>query len=312
MRRIVAYAPFLVLLIAFGLLYGELRHLRWSDFLSSLGAYSAGQLALALGLVAINFWVWSLYDLSSLRQLGEPIPYSEIFRTCAVAFPFTNLIGYSMISGFAIRVKCYSERGLSLGRITQLILFNVEAWWVGFLTITGIALLFVPESGRLFQISAGGVKLLGLALLALIASYLLACGLARGRTIYFRNHPIELPDFKGGLLKLSAGALDGTAIALTFYVLLPKGHSLEPIQFAAFYFVGQLIAIASLVPGGLGVLEGSLLYLLRPYMSDADILSSLVLFRMVHYLIPAGVAVLLLLYTQSRGGPRPEPIANST
>jgi uncharacterized membrane protein YbhN (UPF0104 family) len=300
MRRWIHIAPFIVLIAAFALLHAELRHLDWEDFLTTLKSYSPGKLVLALAVLGINFIVWSLYDYSSLRQLGEKIPYGEILKTCSIAFPFTNLIGYSMITGFAVRANKYSRHGLSMGKIAQLIFFNVEAWWVGFLAVAGVSLLVVPESGKLFHISPAMIMWIGASLIFLTVIYLGACGLANGRTVRLGRFPIDLPDFKGGLLKFCAGAADGVAIALTFYILLPDGNSLSLIQFMAFYFVGQLIATASFVPGGLGVLEGSLLFLLRPYMSDAKILSSLVLFRAVHYLIPVVFAGLLLLYIAAR------------
>ncbi len=312
MRRLIAYAPFVVLIAAFALLYAELRHLELEDFLRTLKTYSAGQIALALGLVAVNYGIWSLYDFSSLRQLGVPLPYVQIFRTCAMAFPLSNLIGYSMISGFAVRVKCYSRRGLSLTKITQLILFNVEAWWVGFLSAAGAALLAVPEAGRLFKMSPFSARALGIGMLALVLIYLAGCAIARGRRVNLWRVHMDLPDLRGGLYKLLAGGLDAIVIALTFYVLLPEDRVRGVVHFSAFYLVGQLIAILSFVPGGLGVLEGSLLFLLRPYLSDAEILSSLVLFRVVHYLIPAGLAAVLLLYIGARKSPGPTGLAKST
>jgi len=60
--------------------------------------------------------------------------------------------------------------------------------------------------------------------------------------------------------------------------------------------ITNLVALLSFVPGGLGVLEGVLLYLFRPFAGDAQILASMVLFRVFHYLLPVFFAMLLELF----------------
>jgi uncharacterized membrane protein YbhN (UPF0104 family) len=53
------------------------------------------------------------------------------------------------------------------------------------------------------------------------------------------------------------------------------------------------LGVVSNVPGGLGVIEGMLLLLL-PDVSKATLLSAIVAYRIIYYLIPLSVALMLL------------------
>ncbi len=295
MKRVLKYIPYLILVLALGLLYRELNHLRWDQLAHTLTSYSSTQVLFALSLLTLNYTVWSLYDWVSLRQLGLSIPYVQIFRTCAIAFPITNLVGYSLITGLAIRIKCYKPYGVSLGQVTQLIFFNVESWWAGFFFVCGAAIVHSPIQGRLFELSARGSRYAGIALLSGVALYLFTCWRAGGRIIRLRATQIFLPDLMSGSMKVLVAALDNIIVMLTMYAVLPGPHTIPVERFAAFFFAAQLVALLSFVPAGLGVMEGVMLFLLRPYASDAEILASLVMFRLIHFLLPVSTAVVIEL-----------------
>jgi phosphatidylglycerol lysyltransferase len=283
------------LLIALALLYFELRHIQSRDLIAAFKGVSSRGVAAAFFLVTAGYFAWSFYDFVSLRQIGARIPYKFIFRTTAAAFPVTNLVGYSLLTGFAIRARNYSRRGLSFAQITQVIIFNIETWWVGFLFLCGLALSISRAAGEPFDLEAGRARALGIAMLFGIGIYVWGCYMLDGGHWRIERFKIHLPDWRSGLLKVTAGGFDNMITTVTFYVLLPAGAELDVFTFATYYLCAQLLAVVSFVPGGLGVLEGSLLILLRPYMADAEILASLILFRTAHYLIPAALAGAFLL-----------------
>jgi phosphatidylglycerol lysyltransferase len=57
----------------------------------------------------------------------------------------------------------------------------------------------------------------------------------------------------------------------------------------------QLLGVASHVPGGVGVFEGLLVFLLRPYWPSSHLLPALVVYRVIYYLLPLTVALVALL-----------------
>ena len=58
--------------------------------------------------------------------------------------------------------------------------------------------------------------------------------------------------------------------------------------------------MASHVPGGLGVFEGLLVLLLKPYLSSGDLLPPLLVYRAVYYLLPFTVALVGLVVDELR------------
>lgn len=60
------------------------------------------------------------------------------------------------------------------------------------------------------------------------------------------------------------------------------------------FFVAQLVGIASQVPGGIGVFEGVILLGLAGTLSTPALLSALVIYRLVYYVLPLAVAAGIL------------------
>ncbi len=59
------------------------------------------------------------------------------------------------------------------------------------------------------------------------------------------------------------------------------------------YLIAQVVGLASHVPGGLGVFEGVMVLLLGPVASSEVVLGSAIAYRILYYLLPMIVAVLL-------------------
>jgi phosphatidylglycerol lysyltransferase len=83
------------------------------------------------------------------------------------------------------------------------------------------------------------------------------------------------------------------------YVLLPPSE-LSFVQFLGTFLVAILIGMVSHVPGGLGVFEGLMVLLLKPYLSSARLLPALVVYRAVYYLLPLTIALVGLVADEVR------------
>jgi phosphatidylglycerol lysyltransferase len=64
--------------------------------------------------------------------------------------------------------------------------------------------------------------------------------------------------------------------------------------FLGLFLLAQVSGLVSQVPGGLGVLETVLLLLLSPTLPAASVAASLVAYRVIYYLLPLGLATVLL------------------
>ncbi|HEY6353926.1 MAG TPA: bifunctional lysylphosphatidylglycerol flippase/synthetase MprF, partial [Burkholderiaceae bacterium] len=91
--------------------------------------------------------------------------------------------------------------------------------------------------------------------------------------------------------------LDWGLAAAALYELLPDHRGLDFPRLLAVFLLAQLAGVASQVPGGLGVLEASILYLLTrltPDMPVPHIVGALVAFRGIYYFAPLLAASLAL------------------
>ena len=74
---------------------------------------------------------------------------------------------------------------------------------------------------------------------------------------------------------------------MTFYILLSFHIETPVVETFAIFIIAQCVGFSTQVPGGLGVFEGTFLYL-YPYseVEKAGIIASLILFRLIYYFLP--------------------------
>jgi phosphatidylglycerol lysyltransferase len=101
------------------------------------------------------------------------------------------------------------------------------------------------------------------------------------------------------LAQLANSTADWLLAASVFYVLLPRGGASFLTVLGA-YLGAQILGLASHVPGGVGVFEGLIVLFLNPYFTSAELVSTLVVFRAVYYLVPLSVALVLLVGDEIR------------
>ena len=77
-------------------------------------------------------------------------------------------------------------------------------------------------------------------------------------------------------------------------MLLPASDASFLTVLGAF-LAAQLLGLASHVPGGVGVFEGLMVLLLKPFLSSAQLIPALVVYRAVYYLMPLSVALVGLV-----------------
>jgi len=94
--------------------------------------------------------------------------------------------------------------------------------------------------------------------------------------------------------QLALSSLDWALTGAVLFVLLPPS-TLSFVAFLGIFLVAILIGIVSHVPGGVGVFEGLMVLLLKPYLDSGELLPRLVIFRAVYYLLPFSVALIGLV-----------------
>jgi uncharacterized membrane protein YbhN (UPF0104 family) len=92
---------------------------------------------------------------------------------------------------------------------------------------------------------------------------------------------------------MALGVMDLCSAAAVLYVLLPSHEGLDFFTFACVYVFACLLGIVSHAPGGIGVFEATMLKVL-PAPSQEALLASLLMFRILYYVIPFVLALMLL------------------
>jgi hypothetical protein len=98
-------------------------------------------------------------------------------------------------------------------------------------------------------------------------------------------------------------SFDWLLSATALYVLFPAKAGLTFPGFLGVFLLAQIVALLSLLPGGLGVFEAILLILLPTERRPPVVLASLLIYRVIYYLLPLlAAATLLGVRSLSTGG----------
>ena len=127
-------------------------------------------------------------------------------------------------------------------------------------------------------------RALGLAALAITSAYLVLAAL--GRELRIGGAAVRLPSLPLAAAQVAVSAADWLLAAVVLYVLLPAASPLSLAGLVGLFVVAQVAALASQLPGGVGVFEAIVLAALTPAVPAPEVLSSLVAYRLVYYLAP--------------------------
>ncbi|QSQ20328.1 bifunctional lysylphosphatidylglycerol flippase/synthetase MprF [Pyxidicoccus parkwayensis] len=300
LRRVaLALLPLVLLGVAAWVLHRELSTLKGGEVKAGLSAIPPRRIVLALLITGVNYLALTLYDVLSLRHVGRKLPYRRVGFTSFIGYAFGHNVGMSFLSGGSVRYRLYSAEGLSALDVAQVATFNACTFWSGLLAVAGTALVVGSGAASFLHLSPGVSRALGLGMLALLAAYLAACAWVR-RPLRVRDVEVRLPRPTLAVAQLAVSCLDWALAALVLWVLLPADAGVSLPGLVALFAMAQLAGIASQVPGGLGVFESIILAALSPHVPAPLVLGTLLVYRVVYYLLPFTVAVVLLAIHEAR------------
>ena len=261
-------------------------------FEAAFAATGRDQIAMAFGLVAVSYLALTGYDGLALRHIGAKVPYRLTALASFTSYAISFTLGFPLVTGGAVRFWLYGPAGLSAGKVASLTVVAGITFWLGMGFVLAIG--FVADTDSIAEINrlAGWAnQAIGLALFAVLLGYfvMLVFMRRRGKAV-FLNFRMPGPILTLGQTAL--GVIDIGAAAGALYVLLPKGDSIGYVAFCALYSFAAMLGIASHAPGGLGVFEATMLKGVGG--SGDQLLASLLMFRVIYYLVPFLLALALL------------------
>lgn len=272
----------IIFCLAAYLLYRALRWYSPEEILQSIRAISLLRLALAALFVAGSYFSLTLFDALAVRYVGAKLPYRRIALASFSALSVGHTLGLAALSSGAIRYRLYSRWGITASQVANIILFCAVTVALGLSTLGGLALLLQPEvAADLLDISPAAGFGIGAICLALNGGYLIFATFVR-RPLRIKHWSVAMPPPKLALAQICVGAMNFAFVAATLHQILRSTSNADYVTVATVYVIGNVAAIVSHVPGGLGVLEAVVVYL----MPDAPAIGALVVFRVLYFLVP--------------------------
>lgn len=266
-----------------------------AEILKSLMQIQGRSLGFAAGLTLANYVLLTGYDVLAIRAIGRSLGYGKTALVSVISYAISNSLGFALLSGSVIRYRFYARWQFSAVEIAQIIAFTNLSFWLGLFALGGILFLVEPLAiPTLLQLPFKSVHPLGVIFLAIVLAYLLWHAVGQRRSLRIGSWVLPHLPWPLASAQLVNAGCDWALAAATLYVLLPAAPKLTFPAFFAIFLLAQLAGVISNIPGGLGVFETIMLLLLSPAIATPALLSALLAYRVVYYILPLCVGILLL------------------
>ena len=240
-----------------------------------LGGIGGGQWALALLATAASFAAIGRYDAIWHRLLQTGVAEAKAARVGMAAIAVGQALGLTALTSAAARWRGLPQlSALTVASISAAVGLSFMLCWAVLAVTAAVATGLIALSG------GSGLAMAGVVLLAIAAS-----------AVLWRRLALATRRASGALLVWTT--VDLVCAATALWLLLPADSPVTWAQVVAAYILALGVGLISNTPGGLGPLELMLLALL-PAVAGEDVLSALLAFRVVYYLIPFACGAIYL------------------
>ncbi len=287
---------------AFYLLHHFTDDISLSEVVRDIRATTVSAILLSILATIASFTAIAFYEILAVRTAAPGrVSYATAAWAGVAGFAISDVAGFHVLTGGALRYRVYSQKGLEIPLIAQIVALSWMSLWLGMFFLIGAALAFYPGGLLVLQgLPDVAVRAVGFAVLALFAVYLIWTATG-DRKVTIHGIKINIPRRGTSLLQLLAGIVDVVASAAALYVLMPDDAAGSMISFFVVYISAVILGAMSHSPGGLGVFEATIVAGLG-VASRSDVLGALVLYRFIYYFLPlVPVALALLVVEVGRG-----------
>lgn len=297
LTRLRQAAPFLVglalFIVALEVLRVELRAVTWHDLSADIWQTPPARLVIALVLTVINYLVLTGYDLLAFAYIGKSLSRPRVVATAFLAYAISNNVGFAMFSGASVRYRFYTRWGITAEELSLIVVSYSVTFWLGLFALGGLSLTAASIPVMAGLPAREMLRAVGWLLMSVAPAYV-AFSLTRRAPVHIRGFRLPVPTPTIAAAQVALSAADWTLAGSVLYALLPP-HAPDFLTFIGAFLVAILLGMVSHVPGGVGVFEGLMVLLLRPYLSSGELLPSLVVFRAIYYLLPMVLGIVGLI-----------------
>lgn len=292
LRYIIALAAIALALV---LLYRTMSQYSWSEVVNTVTAVSFNRLLLAIGFTAASYLSLTGFDWLALRYAGHPLAYRRAALASFTSLSLGHNIGLAALSSGAVRYRFYSRWGLGAEEVAKVIVFCGLTVGVGLSVLGGIGLLASPGFAvQSLGLSRPIVYAIAAACLIWPAAYVLLSMLIGGRALHIRGRRIEMPMAKLALAQIVIGTVNFAFVAAALHQVILALADVPYIEVATVYVGANVATLITHAPGGLGVIESVVLFLIP----QAKLIGAVLVFRFVYFLLPLLLGSILFVLSE--------------
>jgi phosphatidylglycerol lysyltransferase len=274
--------------------YHEIEIYHWRDIRQALQDFPLPLMALCGAATLSSYIALSFYDYLALEYAGEKQPYRRVVFTSFLSYAISNNVGHAWLSGGSMRYRLYSGWGMPGVSVAKVVLFCTLSYFLGAVTLMVGGFVFSPDSALITdRLPAGSVRAAILMGALLLAAWWLLVAFYR-KPVVIKGFSLSLPPISLALRQLLIALLDLSLASLVMYIPLTYFTGMPFGDFLVLYIFAQLTGLISMVPGGIGIFEGSFIFLAASHYSAPHIIAALIIYRTVYYFMPLLPAGLLL------------------
>ncbi len=296
------YKPLLSLLI-FGffclIIKEQISDLNYQEVVLSLSTIKQQNIFWAIIYTLACYSIMANYDLIAFRHLNYKLDNFKSITTAFSSYSISNNTGFALLIGGGIRYYFYSYYGVPNQIIAQIILMSNFNFWLGFVTLGGITFTIKPiVIPTILQTSLITVRPIGIILLLCFFLYIYAS--CKQKNLEIKGKKLIIPSWRISSNLIVIAFLDRAIAALVLFTLLPAQNNISYGDFFSIYFLAVHAGIMSHIPGGIGIFEAVIIYLLPQTINTTEVLGSLIAFRTIYYLLPLAIACILIVIHEIR------------
>jgi uncharacterized membrane protein YbhN (UPF0104 family) len=291
-----------VMIAAVWVLVRILRNVKLDAVYSGLSAMHFGSVVAALALVVLSYLCLIGYDLVSLHHLGKRLNILAVAVGGFVSFALANTLGFVLLTAGSVRYRVYGPGGVTAADVAVITIMSGITFALSAVLIMGVALLLAPNFASIVNNLPGWINFsIGLVIVAALGGYIGWISSGR-KAVSWSGYEISLPGPVSTLAQLASGVGDMVCAAGALYLLLPSDPGTGFPIFVGLFAVAITLGLLSHVPGGVGVFE-SIMLLAVPNIGLEKMLASLLVFRVLYYLLPMVVAIIVYAWYEARRAP---------
>ena len=287
-----------VIAIACYILFHLLRNIDVDKVLEAIKQSDLSSIALAGLFVAAGYFTLTFYDLFAVRAIGRSdIPYRINALAAFASYSVGHNVGASVFTGGAVRYRIYSAWGLNAIEVTKVCFIAGLTFWLGNAAVLGMGIAYHPEAASAIdQLPPVLNRVFAFLIILGLIGYVIWVSLAP-RRVGRGPWEVVLPGGTLTLMQIAIGIVDLGFCALAMYMLVPDEPNLGFVVVAVIFVSATLLGFASHSPGGLGVFDAAMLIGLWQ-MDKEELLAGMLLFRVLYYIVPFVLSVMLLTFRE--------------